>query len=88
MDNKVLKGTLTLKDRKSVTLDGVNNIVGFDDTYISLSTDLGRAVIEGHDLKVESLSKESGCIQISGHINGIFYSEEKGAKNSIFRLFK
>ena len=88
MDNKVLKVTLTVKDRKNVVLDGVNNIEGFDETYISLSTDLGRVVIEGRDLKVESLSKETATIQISGHINGVYYSEDKGAKKSIFRLFK
>ena len=87
-DTKVLKGNLTVKDRKSVSLDCVSNIEGFDDTYISLSTALGRTVIEGKGLKVESLSKESGSIYITGHINAIYYSEPKASRPLLSRIFK
>ena len=86
-ERKVLKGTVKIIDRKNVMLDGVNNIEGFDEGYISLSTDLGKLLIEGRDLKVESLSKDSGEILISGHINGIYYSEQKQSKNILSRLF-
>ena len=87
-DTRMLKGTLTVKDRKSVTLDCVSGIEGFDDTYISLATELGKTVIEGKDLKVESLSKDTGSIYITGHINSIYYSEPKSSKSLLNRIFK
>ncbi len=88
MEDKSLVGTVVIKDRKSITLDGVESIDAFDESYISLSTNLGKMIIEGSSLKVENLSKESGEIYITGHINSIFYTEEKAKKNYVFRLFK
>lgn len=87
-ETRIPKGSLSVKDRRSVTLDCVSSIEGFDDTYISLSTDLGRTVIEGKNLKVESLSKDTGSIYITGHINSIYYSEPKTTKSILSRLFK
>ena len=87
-DTRIPKGTLTVKDRKSISLDCVSSIEGFDDTYISLATDLGRTVIEGKGLKVESMSKDTGSIYITGHINSIYYSEPKSSKSLLNRIFK
>ena len=69
MDEREINGTTVIKDRKSISLDGVESIDGFDETYISLSTNLGKMIIEGKTLKVENLSKESGNIYITGHIH-------------------
>lgn len=88
MEESIAKGTLKVEDRTSLTLDGVDNVLGFDEEYVSLETRLGKIVIEGRSLKIESLSKENGIILISGRINGILYSDEKPAKNVFARLFK
>lgn len=88
MEETVAKGTLIVEDRSSLTLDGVDNVLGFDEEYVSLETRLGKIVIEGRTLKIESLSKENGVILISGRINGILYSDEKPAKGVFARLFK
>lgn len=81
-------GTLTVKERKSVTLDGVRNVEGFDESYVSLATESGKVVIEGHDLKIESLTKEDGAIFVTGKINGVYFSDEKPVKSVFARLFK
>ena len=81
-------GLLTVKDRKSVTLDGVKNVEGFDEGYVSLATNLGKVVIEGRGLKIESLTRENGVIFISGTINGVYYSEEKNTRGVFAGLFK
>ena len=60
---------ITLVIGHSFTMDGVNDIRGFDEGYVSLSTDSGKINVEGSDLKIESLSKEGGTIFISGNIN-------------------
>ncbi len=80
-------GTLIIKERKCVTLDKVKNVEGFDESYVSLSTESGKVVIEGHELKIESLTKENGAILITGKINGVYFSDEKAVKGVFAKLF-
>lgn len=84
----VKKGTLVLKDKKLLELDGVKNVLGFDSSYVYLDTELGKLTIEGDELKIESLTKENGEIVIIGKIDLIQYSEEKSAKGLFKGIFK
>ncbi len=88
MSENNIKNVLTVNDRKSVSLNGVNNVLGFDEGYVTLDTALGRVGIEGNDLKIESLSKENGVIFISGNISGVYYSEPKEGGGIFKRMFK
>ena len=81
-------GILTVRDRQSVTLDGVKNVEGFDEGYVSLATNSGKVIIEGKGLKIESLTRDDGVIFISGRINGVYYSEEKPERGFFSNLFK
>lgn len=87
-ENLSVSGILTVRCRESVKLDGVKNVEGFDEGYVSLSTELGRVVIEGEDLKIESLTKEDGIIYVTGKINGVYYSDDKPKHGVFSRLFK
>ena len=66
-DLKSGSGTLIIKDRKTLTLNGVKNVLGFDDGYVSIESELGKLTVEGKDLKIESLTKEdeSLCLKAS-----------------------
>lgn len=86
MDNKLIHNELTIKDKNRLSCNGVINILGFDPSYISVETDGGRIVIEGENLKIESLEKDSGRMYIVGKITGVYYSEEK-AKKAFTRWF-
>ena len=77
---------ITLVIGHSFTMDGVNDIRGFDEGYVSLSTDSGKINVEGSDLKIESLSKEGGTIFISGNISGIYVSSEDKKRGLFGRL--
>ena len=59
---------LNVRERNNLSLDGVCNIVGFDETLVSLATSEGKIIIEGENLKIESLTRELGEIDISGKI--------------------
>lgn len=88
MQNSGLKHTtLLVSEKKSVTLDGVENVEGFDQGFVSLQTVAGRITIEGDGLKIESLSKEKGEIKVTGNISGIYYQEIKKAKKFLERIF-
>lgn len=88
MDKKELKHTnLTVKERNSITLNGVINVEEFDEGYVTLATTDGKINIEGECLKIESLSSEGGEIHISGKITALYYSEQKISKNIFAKLF-
>ena len=67
---------ITLVIGHSFTMDGVNDIRGFDEGDVSLDTKSGKITVEGKDLKIESLSKEDGHIFVSGDISGVFCDRE------------
>ena len=88
MSKEEVKHTsLSVKDRNKLTLNGVSNIASFDESYVVLDTNEGKICIEGSGLKIESLSREGGEIEISGRINGVFYTQNKKVKGSISKLF-
>lgn len=80
--------TLTLENRKKLIIDGVMNIISFNDDYMDLSTNFGDITIEGTDLKIEELLQESGKILICGDISGIFYKQIKNSKKHFGNIFK
>ena len=78
---------LSVKERNFISLNGVCNVIGFDEGYVTLATNEGKIIIEGEGLKIESLSKQGGEISISGKVTGVFYSEKKQFKSPFLKLF-
>ena len=87
-EEKVGSGTIVIVDKKKLTLDGVNNVLSFDEGYVSLDTKLGILTVEGEGLKIESLTEGTGEIRISGSIEAVAYSEKKESKGFFRGLFK
>jgi hypothetical protein len=79
---------ITIKNCDTIVLNGVDHIVGFDERCVILVCDFGRVVIEGENMKVESLEKNGGEICVVGKFKGIYMSEEKKSDNSLKKLFK
>ncbi len=78
---------LILQDRKTLTLDGVENILDFTEEYLNLKTNMGMLSIEGVDLKIESLSKDTGAVLITGCINALYFKEGDTKKSFLSRFF-
>jgi sporulation protein YabP len=78
---------LNVKERNKITLNGVINVESFEESYVTLATGEARICIEGKGLKIESLSREDGEIQITGKVNGVYYNEPSKAKSHLKRLF-
>lgn len=78
---------ITIVIGHSFSMEGVNDIRGFDDGYVSLDTVSGRINVEGSDLKIESLTKENGNIYISGGVSGVYILSEEKKKGIFGRLF-
>lgn len=79
---------ITIVNCKSIQLNGVEHIVGFDEKCIVLSTDSGRVVIEGSNLKVDSLTKSDGELVVIGEFSGLYFSKEKKAQSFFEKFLK
>ena len=79
---------LIITDRKILDLTGVTDVVSFDETGAVLKTDMGTLAVDGEDLHVTKLDLANGSIILAGKINGLFYTENTGAKSRAKRLFR
>lgn len=77
MDNEGTPHTLILKDRKMLTLTGVNEVVSFDETAVVLETGLGTLVIQGQQLQLKNLTLDGGQVAVEGHIGAMVYQQAR-----------
>ncbi len=87
-DTKTGSETLMIKGRHSLVLDTVKNILGFDESYVNVAIEEGRVVIEGSELKIESLTKNDGKLIVEGKISGVYYNDTSSVKKSLGKWFK
>ena len=69
------QGRLTLEDRRKLTLTGATEVVRFDEDLTELNTVLGPVTIEGSDLKLKTLSLDTGTVVVEGEILSFSYAE-------------
>ena len=85
------KSVLSLENRKRLILNGVIEVVSFNEEQIVLNTNLGTLNIKGIGLKMNKLDVQNGDVIIIGTVNSCIYtnSEVKKQKQSLVsRLFK
>ena len=70
-------------------IEGVTEVVSFDEVCVMLKTQCGDMAIEGKDLKIAVLEIDAGIVVLSGTVSGVYYSNEQNKeKRSFFkRLF-
>ena len=84
---------LSLRGRKSLEVNGVNDVIRFDEEGVVLSTVCGTLTVEGTSLHVRVLDLEAGTVEIDGKIDALLYfdaaendgSEKRGFFGRLFR---
>lgn len=74
------KHSVSMISREKLEIDGVIDVLDFDNSVINIKTNMGILSVEGVNLKIISLSKENGKLYVEGGIDSLFYygvSEEK-----------
>ena len=89
MGNEQSKHSVTMKDRRDMRIDGVTEVVSFDELCVMLKTQCGDMAIEGKDLKIAVLEIDAGIVVLSGTVSGVYYSDEQSKQKRGFvkRLF-
>ncbi len=88
MELEKMPHKLTLSSRQKLTMEGVSQVIGFDDTQVLLATALGNLLIQGENLQLKALTPEGGRVVVDGHICALSYEEPKPAGGLLRRLFR
>ena len=86
-DGQLLPHALTLTERSKLTMTGVSEVVGFDDSFVMLKTGLGDLVIQGTGLQLKQLTPEGGNVTVAGEISSIQYEQPRHRGGWVSRLF-
>lgn len=83
---------MTMSNRRTCNLTGVNDVLSFDVNEIILETDQGMLMIKGSGLHVNRLTLDKGEVDVEGKIDSFTYSEQAGigakGESLLSRLFK
>lgn len=91
--NKQMKmHKVTLTNRRTCTVSGVNDVLSFDVNEVLLETDQGMLMIKGTELHVNRLSLDKGEVDVEGTIDSLTYSNvitsKEKAEGFFARLFQ
>lgn len=87
-DTPIRPHTLTLSDRQSMQLTGVEQVLSFDDKQLVLQTAKGTLAIAGEDIHVTSLLLEDGRLSFDGRIDALSYSDQHPLRHAWRSWFK
>lgn len=81
---------IIMENRKSLFISGVTDVDNFDEKTILLYTEMGELTVHGHDLHVNSVSVETGEMNIEGDIWALNYGDRdrKGPISFLGKLFR
>jgi sporulation protein YabP len=79
------KHKLILIDRRSLSIEGVSELVSFDENSVELNTVKGRLYITGKELNVGTLCVEKGSVDISGLVDSVEYLPESTSSGGFFK---
>lgn len=82
------KQNAVLRNRERLALDGVSEVLSFDDASVVLRTLLGTLTVEGEGLRVTKLLLDCGEVNIEGKISALVYDERtERSRGGFFRRF-
>ena len=82
-----LPHSLSLMERKKLSMTGVTEVISFDDTFVVLKTALGMLTVQGQDLKLKQLTLDGGNVAVDGEISGLSYEQPRTKGGWASRLF-
>ena len=85
-DTVNLPHTLTLWERKKLTMTGALEVISFEDTFVVLKTALGTLTVQGEHLQLKQLNPEGGNVAVEGEISALQYEQNRSGGNWLQRL--
>ena len=81
---------IVLISRERLSINGVKEIINFDEKVVNIKTVCGELCIDGDNIHINVLNVEKGELEVVGKFNGINYFEtyDGDKKNLLSRIFK
>ena len=79
--------TLSLSERKKLTLNGVLEVISFDEQTVVLKTPLGNLVVQGENLQLKQLNPDGGNVAVDGEVFSLTYEQLRNSGGWLNRLF-
>lgn len=76
---------LMLEGRKKLFIQGVEDVISFEECILVLKTVMGIMSVDGAELRITDLNLERKEIEIEGTVNGIIYQGARPQKSGLFR---
>ena len=83
-----LPHTLTLNDRSRLSMNGVSEVVSFDENAVVLRTSLGVLTVHGERLQLRQLSPDGGQVAVDGKVTARVYEEPRDSRGWLQRLMR
>ena len=79
--------TLSLDERKKLTVSGVGEVVSFEENAVVLRTSRGTLLVRGQDLHLKTLSLDGGQVAVDGTVTALISAEPRREGGFFSRLF-
>ena len=79
--------SLTIGGRERMSLSGVEDVSGFDESLVVLMTSLGELTVRGEGLHIEKIDLDAGQLELRGKICELGYDEPARGGSLLSRLF-
>ena len=81
---------IIMENRKRLQITGVTDVDRFDESSVILYTTLGELAVYGKELRVQTVSAETGELTVEGEINSLVYgdSSRRSPITPLGRLFR
>ncbi len=66
---------VTMQDRESLTITGVEDVESFDEEKVVVITSMGTMTVLGDEFRINKLNVDDGQLVIDGKIDEIQYSD-------------
>jgi len=84
INNKII-----IEERQNVILNGVTEVLSFDEENIVCNTDLGLIMVKGRGIHITRLDLEARVLCAQGDIDSAEYGEESMGTSGLFKkLFR
>ena len=67
--------SIILENRKILVVDGVVDVISFDETFVELDTFGGRLNVSGNEIRIHELCLEKSRIEVEGKICELVYED-------------
>lgn len=79
--------SVRLENRAKLAIDGVQDVAGFDETMVVLTTALGDLTVRGEGLHIEKIDLDAGRLELHGKLSELSYDEPASGGGWWSRLF-